>query len=373
VKDSLRGFLAEFERRCTTVRDRIADLPDEQARRDHTLAAYKAVEQLRRGINQLASDPTLGDRALLATHLRLYTRYSQDLERIESYLLPFLERFNDDDRRLTALCQRLASQVRWPLTPPLVASFSSQYYWTVAPFGIICTPAAEGTSLLGLPDLCHELGHNLMAKHRIGLIGNFLVRLATYVSDRRAEAQANQRPPEHLAQLNMLFAQWGGAWLGEFVADLIATFLCGPAFGWQHIRLCAGTSAPAFAPALGDVGDHPADEARLRGVVVMLRRLGLAGDADRLQSLWNHYVAVTGETPPPEYDLCFPDELIDGLAERVDDGCRALGVRPYDRNAGPDDLPRLLSEAWTRFRADPDAYGVWQTRQLKQLWQSLGF
>src|SRR6266516_4275836 len=157
----LRGILLDLERRSAVLRERIAAVPADPELRDHSLAGYREAESLRREAAGLLADPSLGVPALLPNHLRA----AQELERraalVESYFLPFIERYGEADRRLTHLCRRLLVLVRWPPDPPLVLTFSSQYYWTLAPFNLVCAPATEGTSLLRLPDLCHELGHIL--------------------------------------------------------------------------------------------------------------------------------------------------------------------------------------------------------------------
>lgn len=130
------------------------------------------------------------------------------------YLLP--------DRRLTRLCQHLTSQIGWSLSPPLVTAFSNQYYWTMAEFNIICVPAAEETSLLSLPALFHELGHILHLARWETLVANFLKELADYIFQQRRRVATEQRPTEYRSLYTVLFAQWEGTWLLEFVADMVA-------------------------------------------------------------------------------------------------------------------------------------------------------
>src|SRR5919199_703669 len=97
----LRGMLGDLERRSAVLRDRLAAVPDDPDLRDHSLGGYYAAESLRREAATLLADPSLGAPALLANHLRA----AQDLERraslVESYLLPFVERYGEADRRLT--------------------------------------------------------------------------------------------------------------------------------------------------------------------------------------------------------------------------------------------------------------------------------
>jgi hypothetical protein len=147
------------------------------------------------------------------------------------------------------------------------------------------------------------------------------------------------------------------------------------------VRLCATTGQPAYHPALGQAADHPANEARLRGVLAVLERAGAGEAGARILTLWHTYVSTVGERKPPEYDVCYPPTLINSLVRRVVDGCTALGIRRFDAvaPAAPPaggtaviDVPRLLDEVWTRFLADPAAYAQWERNQVDALWRALG-
>jgi len=376
VEAFLRALLHDLERRCAVLRDRLAAIPADPDMRDHALGGYQVIERARRDTVQLLADPALGAQALLSNHLQLYKRGNELATLVESYVLPFVERYNESDRRLTRLCRQLLAQINWPLPVPLVASVSSQYYWTQPAFNLICVPAAEDSTLLGLPDLCHELAHLLFLHHETDLIGDFLKQLAVYVAHAQQQIDGDQQPPEYEALYDHLFTQWSDAWVQEFVADMVATYLAGPAFGWQHIRLCAGRGQAAYSPALGETAEHPADEARLRSVVAVLAYLKAEPIAARVQELWTRYIRISGETPPLDYALCYPQELITVLAERVVDGCRALGLRSFAQETDPPgrrDIPTLLVEAWEQFLGNPQNYLNWERVQLESLWRDLGF
>jgi hypothetical protein len=375
VEAFLRALLYDLEQRCTLLRDRVGALPADPEIRDHTLLAYRMVERIRRDAAQLLMDPSLGAPALRRNHLQLYKRWHELALLVESYPLPFIERYAEPDQWLTRLCHRLAEQVRWPTLTPLVAALSSQYYWTMPDFSLICAPAAGATTLLGLPDLCHELGHILLLHRETALTGDFVHELAAYIEHEQRRVAAQQRPPEYRRLYNLLFAQWYDAWLREFVADMIATYLVGPAFGWQHVRLCAGRSQAAYHPALGEMAEHPADEARLRGVLAVLELMGAQEARARIGALWQDYLTVSAEIRPADYEVCYPQALIASLARRTVEGCRAFGLRGFDQVLDPprtDDIPALLHEAWQRFLIDPQSYADWERQQLEKLQQSLG-
>ena len=71
-----------------------------------------------------------------------------------------------------------------------------------------------------------------------------------------------------------------------------------------------------------------------------------------------------------EYDLCYPDMLIDSLAKAVHSGCLKVGLVPYkDQRASSDDmnLPLLLNEAWSILFSDTKNYANWEAKQVKRL------
>ena len=372
MEQFLSGLLRDLERHCVVLRDRLAAIPADPDVRTQAVHAYREVERIRREVVQLLQDPSLGLSLLLPNHLQLYKRWSERVSVIESYPLLFVERYTPSDRQMTRLCQRLASQIGWPLPPPLVVAFSNQYYWAMPEFNIICVPAVEGTSLLGLPDLCHELGHILLLAYWDALVGDFLSELASYILREQHRVETEQRPKEYRSLYNLLFMQWEDAWLLEFVSDMVATYLVGPAFGWQHVRLCASNSSAAYHPTLDERADHPADEARLRGIVAVLARMGAAETGARITTLWESYLEASRETRPQDYEVCYPQALLESLAERVVTGCRSLGVRGFDQPGDMViDLPTLLGEAWERFLASHQTYVDWERSQLETLWGEL--
>jgi hypothetical protein len=406
VDEFLRGLLQDLAWRCEAMKERLASIPDDPDTADHALHTYTSLERVLRSASRLASSPDLSNQALLPIYVRQYRRLYEEVSLVEAYLLPFVERYNQQDRLLTGVCRLLAEQVGWPLEPPLVGSFSADYYWTVAEFDVICVPAAEGTSLLGLSDLSHEMGHILMLHYAAQLVGDFMQEVAQYVQQAQTSVVNQQRSPEYVALYDQLLVSWGDEWLQEFVCDMIATYLVGPAYAWQHVRLTAGNGSEVYHPALGETGGHPADEARLRGITAILENMGLTDKVQEVRALWDSYMMVNAQSQPADYDSCYPQYLIDSLANRVHAGCRSIGLVSFtERSSGTisgvtasggagsasspgstagglgasvvqpvkaPDLPTLLNVAWDVFHATPSDYHTWEQAQLTALRQSIG-
>jgi hypothetical protein len=100
--------------------------------------------------------------------------------------------------------------------------------------------------------------------------------------------------------------------------------------------------------------------------------MGATEAGARITVLWNSYLDVSREGRPQDYEVCYPQTLLESLAERIIAGCRSLGVRGFDQPGNPaNDLPTLFGEAWERFLADPETYAAWERSQLETLRQEL--
>jgi hypothetical protein len=124
-----------------------------------------------------------------------------------------------------------------------------------------------------------------------------------------------------------------------------------------------------YFPALGELAEHPADEARLRGIVAALHELGLEEEAQNVEALWEVHATIRGTVQrPADYDVCYPRSLLDSLARRIVEGCRALSVRGFDPREDPTgDIPAMIVEAWRRFLENPEEYTGWEASTLATL------
>jgi hypothetical protein len=296
-------------------------------------------------------------------HFQTYVALSDKLSLIEQVELPFLARFSDADAQQTALCDALLDQVGWIYERPLVGTFSSDYYWTLPARAVICCPVGEERRLLGIADLCHELGHTVIDQDRTALMGDFMTVLFAYVRRSIINPPPTLRRPAHEFFEDVLDS-WR-QWFHEFACDLVAVYLVGPAFCWQHLRLAAMNerAKSLFEPLVGEI--HPADDARFNVAAAGLRQIGFEADAATLASHWHGLTTALAQQPRPEYEHVYPDELVEAIAERVTAGCRALGLRAYDPTANPDaDVAVLTNRAWVELRAHPRDYEEWEREAL---------
>lgn len=366
----LRGLLIDLERRATALKERVGaiDTDTKLELREHALLAYQYLEIVRRNVAQLVLDPVLGNPQLMKNQIQLYKRWSEIVSLVEWYLIPFIERYSEEDQSLTRLCHRLAREVRWSLPLPVVARFSNQYFWTKPEFNIIAVPTEEGSNLLTLPDLGHEMGHILLLHHRDELVGDFINDLAVHFQAERQRIDSEQRPPAYKELFEGLFALWNDVWVWEFASDMVATYLIGPPFGWQHLRLCASLGGFAYYPSLGDVAEHPADEARMQGICSVLQHCDSRQQEIDIRRLWGQYLSFTGDGEPQDYFICYPKHLFERLAENVIRGCKSLGLKRFDERTGdPVEIVSLIEQGWTLFLQRPDEYIAWEHETLVAL------
>ena len=368
----LRTLLTELEQRCTTVKDILSNAVCPPPADAYALSLYRQVETLRRDVDRLLQDPALGSPPLLPRQFQVYKRLAEEFQAIEAYPLPVVQRFNSDDQRMTALCALLLRQSDISLSPPpLVATFSTNYYWTTPSFNLIFATALEPGSLLGLPDLYHEVAHFLIELHFDLLARSFLLELENYVLQEKRRAQMGQRPGD-IAAYDLMLVLWNDYWVIEFIGDMIATYLVGEAYAWQNLRLCSRTSETLFSPSLGQDGTHPADNARMTAITEMLDALGEGAAAQTARGKWQDFIAVLGDAPasPGDYAICYPDTLIKSLAEHVHTGCQQLGLRAVNQPGSvpePVVLTELINEAWHQFLGHSANYNAWEIKQRSAL------
>lgn len=368
----LESLLTELNQKCVTIGDILTALECSPPLDSYARRVYRQVENTRREVDRLLHDPALGNEHLLSVQYQDYQRLVRQVLAVESYSLPVVLRFNPDDAYMTALCGLLMRQAQVvSLMPPIVATFSTEYYWMQPHSNLICTSALECHSLLGLPDLYHEVAHLLIFEHYTEFTSDFLVELREYVEQEKRRALMEQRGRD-TGDYDTLCVQWEEYWVIEFTADMVATYLVGEAYGWQHLRLCSRMGEALYSPSLGEEASHPADEARLRGIVAMLGNIGLAGASEKVRLSWESYIQHLGDTPtaPGDYQSCYPEPLVTSLARHIQRTCEALGLRKATAapaSGGTVILSDLINDAWQRFMQDAAGYTLWEREQVDQL------
>lgn len=363
----LKGLGLDLQARCFTIQGILEGTKADSEIQDYVNEIYDKTDHIRQEIDALLSDPDLGNARLLSNQFFAFSRLTERLSQIEWVPLPAITRYNAADRYLCSLCALLVRQVKYPLKVPMVSGFSNNYYGVSPPYHLISIPAAEQFFLLGLPDLCHELGHILFFHHSDAFLGNFFADLSTHIQHEKQRRMSEGAPPHYQILYDRLESDWRDRWTTEFACDMIASFMIGPAFGCTHLRICCGLDPNVFQPGFGESSTHPSGESRMRGILAILKRIGLDDDCRVIQDQWLRYLLTIGGQKPMEYDHCYPDALVDLLAREVHNGCLNIGLASYkDQQASNGDInfPTLLNEAWTVLQTNPQGYAEWESGQV---------
>ena len=354
----LRSLVTDLEIRADMALEALEGAPDLSGR---TNEARKRIRLTRNAARQLLEEDIEQARG------RVYLAYADlthSLYETQTFELPFLVHHDRAAERATRLCTALLKNIKWPYEPLLVSTISTEYYSTFAPWRVIAAPIGEERRLLGIPDLCHELGHTVFAELSKVLAGNLLKDLKSHL---RSYIGLEQEFLPKVEDINDVYYCWQKSWLQEFICDLIATYLVGPAFPRQHARLRA-MRQPKWTVYLCDLDkDHPADNARMEACLHLIDDAGFGVEAEELRGMWKEM--VTDHKREIEYEVFYPSNLLLQLVPLVVEGCKKRGLRPYDPDADPDfDIPRLTNVAWERFEREPNTYRQWEEEAVGRLW-----
>ena len=93
-------------------------------------------------------------------------------------------------------------------------------------------------------------------------------------------------------------------WMVEFFCDLFAVYTLGPAYGWAHLHLSAKRGGDPFDVPMLSASSHPADDARMRVMLV-----ALSFRASRPRRTRSTAVAATSRPGPGEARAGVPSLL----------------------------------------------------------------
>jgi len=326
------------------------------------------VEQARGIVELMLADPDLENPAYSTSYFRDYRQVAHLMNILENMPLLVLRRFSKQDQSVTSLMASICQEVGFPYAAPICSSISSQYYWTMPDMDLIFMPCLEPNHLLGLADGYHELGHILLFRKKSQLVHPALAIVDGWYDKTLARGKQLNWPEASLDEVDNFRHQWRLSWLLEFGADLIATFLVGPAFGWCNIRTSTNLGGGFFSGS----ENHPADDARANAIGLMLQRIGYVEACEAIKKRWDDLGALSKELAPNRYEFAYPGELLNELAKFLHTTCVDLGLRQYTDNASsPAPVTTAINQAWDSFRDNPDTFGEFEQSILTKLLDQL--
>jgi hypothetical protein len=309
-------------------------------------------------IESFLDDPGLAQPELARNNYHAYKRLSEYAQVLDEGPVSALSRFQSRDLFLTRLVAAMCDEFAFPHNRPLCSAITNQYYCILPHMDLLLVPHSEPDHLLGLPDVYHELGHLL---RDADLLDRLRARSQKFYDEEIIRAQREGWPSNSIDALKAHSRRWFESWLIEFGCDLLATYVCGPAFGWTNARLCARLS-PSFYEISNS---HPADAARTIAIRIMLQQQGHIVAAHKIDIQWQELQTTASQTEPQEFRLAFPTALLAAIVEEVVGYCESKGIRPYDPVNMP--IAKLLNDSWEQFLAAPAAFRSWEETQIGRL------
>jgi len=300
---------------------------------------------------------------------------ARQIELVESYGIPALYYVTPEIGYLNKLIFKIHQEINLPLTPPSVACISTNYYYLHSFTNVIFVPLGESNFLLHLPDVFHEIGHevfynkgNELRLKKVNENCHEAIRIITkYYRELLARKIRETGPPGIPKIIKYFHSQWKDYWMEEFFCDLFACYTLGPAYAWSHLYLTTKKTEDAYSLSQ----KHPSDDSRMKMLLLGLRKLGFSSEAESLQSKWNNLPLIANIEPIVEYQYAYPIELMEEVSDLFLEGLRESGfsiVSPEKlENLNQNSIIKLLNEAWKTFWKDPVTFRKWEEKAVEKL------
>ncbi len=372
MNDYFQGAVKQHIERGRGLIGRIpTDLPVEFHALESTCKQESA--RILRELESVLGDPTMLRQENQPERLRRFRRALSDLAFLERTGILALER-GRGDRFLYQLADRIRLEIHYPLLPPAVCALSQSYFRILPQFNLLFVPLSEGDFLLHLSDIYHEIAHPLLFEKYNPKVMPFqdaffsaYGRVLEYIlaEQQEEDRRSGRAPSSYVFYLRTWQRSWG-EWLEELFCDLFATYTVGPAYGWSNFYLCSKLGSNPFAVPTTASTTHPADDARMRTILLGLEAIGFHEEVIKIGQKWRDLISITRTKPEAEYFRCFPDSILQEIAKQALIGVRSTGCQVVDQAQLPP-IVGLLNRAWQEFWHAPSDYAKWERKCVDQL------
>jgi len=303
---------------------------------------------------------------------------AREIELVEYFGISALYYETPEIGYLNKLVFRIHREINLPLIPPSVACISTKYYYFHPFTNVIFVPVGESRFLLHLPDVFHEIGHEVLSSkenelslRKISESYSTAIRTITSYYDELLKKKMRETGPRAIpAVIAHIHYQWKTYWINEFFSDLFAVYTLGPAYAWAHLHLTTKKSEDVYEFSNIFPRSHPSDDSRMKMLVVALNKLGFGDEASLVLSKWNEIPLVVNTQPVAEYQYAYPDDLINRIADLLLTGLRDNGfvvVSPEKLRREANSIVNLLNKAWTLFWDNPETFIEWEESAVQKL------
>lgn len=366
-----RGQVNLLLKRCNILIERLSFIKKKLQPEIETYISKVEIEleSLQYKVEQLLNDPDFGANYLLKNQIQQYRRYSEILSIIEIEPITVLDQYNDRDYYLYCFLRLFCQQIGYPEKSPLVSTHSTDSFFVDLSSEIIHLPLCEDCFLLAIPDLIHELGHLFYDRNYIEIEQSFNTHLNKYIEKEKNKAKDENSSKSYQKKFDSLRQAWMQEYIIEFSCDIFATYLVGTAYAWSNLRLILESNDQIYHPGFGKYSTHPANEARMRAILITLEELQGSSSKETIVKQWEGFKAqVFTQEKEMEYDYCYPNPLLGELAKIIINLCQSNNLIPYHQHFQTDNnLSWIMQQAWIEFHKDPQAYPDWETKKIEEI------
>jgi hypothetical protein len=331
------------------------------------------MDDLRSEIQQLINSGDLEVEALASNNIIKYNTFDETLMAIELFRYLVIVNYGEAEEYFKRKVKRIYDEINCLQRPPIITTISNSddYYWALPSYDIIAVPTGEEKNLLNLPDMFHEMGHLIYNQYQTYLKGTIEQTLAAYYKKESQRVINEQRSPHLIQFFRDNFADWKASWIMEFCCDLIATYLVGPAFAWTNLKITTQSSGQNGI-YIGS-SNHPSDEARMRAVFYMLKKMGHTEELKKLEEVWRKFLDATNNIIPANYSSICPQHIVEELANNVYNGSKLIDLRIYGDQVKEytNPISKIINEAWEKVLLNPGEFKAWEDHAITKLEESL--
>jgi hypothetical protein len=245
----------------------------------------------------------------------------------------------------------------------------------------VFVPVGESNFLLHLPDIFHEIGHEVIHNREdspqleyIDPIHEASIKVITdHYEELRRQKKRETGPQEIPRKIGRIHAQWKAYWLEEFLCDMFALCTAGPAYAWSHLHLTAKKSENVYGFSPDNLQEHPAAEARTRMLLEGLERLGYDDEKEEFEAKWNELPSTDIINPDPDYQYAFPDDLMNQISQIFLEGIKKSDFSVLTaeelESMKNETVVKTLNNAWYVFWKDTTNFRSWEKEALGKLEQ----
>jgi len=303
-----------------------------------------------------------------------FNRVHRAFKAIHSYRYLAIKNYKEPEIFFYKVITQIYAEHRINALPPIVSTISNHdyYYWAVPYFEIIALPSGEEHSLLNLPDMYHEIGHLLHS-----MFGGKSCEASEIIIDKHFAKEIVRVQDDGTAayfkkKLEDAKYLWEASWLEEFTCDLVGTYMTGAAYAWTNLKLLS--TGHGSTKIFEYSQSHPADEARMRIIILMLEKLGLLDDKNKVETVWKVFLKDTEVFKPNDYPLLFPQKLLQQIVDEFFVFYQNADLASYSElvSKRPNSISQLLNDAWNNAQFYSENYYNYEFNAIKSLKSSYG-